>query len=103
MKFALYHFTMLLLYIGDLITTSRVTPDIEANPFMSTMWERYGFGSLIALKMIGWVTSLIYSRALLKKYPHRSKLIWICLLIGLGLMIAVVSSNTYIVTSRGLW
>lgn len=103
MKFTLYYFTMALLYIGDLITTSRVTPNLEANPFMRTVWEKYGFGILIALKALGWIALLLYHQHLSKKYPHRSKAIWIALLIGLALMVLVVSSNTYIVTSRGLW
>lgn len=103
MKFTLYHSAMALLYIGDLITTSRVTPDLEANPLMRVAWDKYGFGVLIALKVLGWTALLLYSRLLLKKYPHRSKLIWITLFVGLALMILVVSSNTYIVTSRGLW
>jgi len=103
MKIAFFHFTMFLLHIGDLITTSRVTPNLEANSLMKASWNQYGFWMLIVLKALGWTALLLYHLHLLKKYPHRSKLIWIALLIGLALMVLVVSSNTYIVTSRGLW
>jgi len=103
MKITLYYFTMALLHIGDLITTSRATPDLEANPLMRTAWNKYGFWSLIALKAFGFVALLLYHKYLFKKYPNQSKLIWVCLLMGLTFMVIVVSSNTYIITSRGLW
>jgi len=75
------HVWLALTQIGDLVTTAFFCAEMEANPLMRVLWERFGFWSLVLVKTAFCMLMLLYHWGIKRWLPYFER----CVRIGLWL------------------
>jgi hypothetical protein len=88
------------LNLGDVLITSFATPHLEANPWASYLWSRFGFGSVVILKAISVLGILAIGQFVRKYLPEGEVFytvsIWVCNIAYLLILINNVWALLYI-------
>jgi hypothetical protein len=87
------------LNLCDLLSTMFTTPELERNPLASFLWSRFGFGSVVALKVIS-VLWILACGQFAHKYLRRGEVlytisIWFSNIVYLLILINNVSALLY--------